>query len=129
MFGFLSRWSTALTWHCRMSAALACLCLVIMCDIPVRAADAEGVQFFREKIEPALKAQCYSCHSRQADEVQGGLRLDFQAGVLRGGDSGPAIVPGKSSESLLIKAIRHERGIAMPPKKERKPRTRRLQTS
>lgn len=79
--------------------------------------ESDNVRFFREKIEPVLKAQCYSCHSRQADEVKGGLRLDFKAGVLRGGDSGPAVVAGKSGESLLIQAIRHEEGMAMPPKK------------
>ena len=87
---------------------------------PSKGDDREGTRFFRERIEPVLKAQCFSCHSRQADEVQGGLRLDFKAGVLRGGDTGPAIVVGKSGESLLIQVIRHEGGMAMPPKKERK---------
>ncbi len=81
------------------------------------AQESKGVRFFREKIEPVLKAQCYSCHSRQADEVQGGLRLDFKAAVLRGGDRGPAVVAGKSGESLLIQAIRHEGDLVMPPKK------------
>ncbi len=93
------------------------MCLVCM---TLNAEEPIGVQFFREKIEPVLKAECYSCHSRQAEEVKGGLRLDFKAGVLRGGDSGPAVVAGKSGESLLIQAIRHEGGMAMPPKKERK---------
>lgn len=83
----------------------------------VNAQETDGTRFFRNKIEPVLKAQCYSCHSRQAEEVQGGLRLDSRAAVLRGGDSGPAVVAGKSSESLLIQALRHEGGLAMPPKK------------
>ncbi len=93
------------------------LCLVVMSSLVLRAEDADGVRFFREKIEPVLKAQCYSCHSRQADELQGGLRLDFKAAVLRGGDNGPAVVAGKSGESLLIQAIRHEGDLVMPPKK------------
>ena len=86
----------------------------------VNAQVTDGTRFFRDTIEPVLKASCYSCHSRQADEVQGGLRLDFKAAVLRGGDSGPAIVAGKSGESLLIRAIRHEGDLVMPPKKEQK---------
>ena len=106
-------------WRCRVGVVTV-VCLVVMSSAMAGADDADGMRFFREKIEPVLKTQCYSCHSRQAEEVQGGLRLDFKAGVLRGGDSGPAVVAGKSGESLLIQAIRHEGGMAMPPKKERK---------
>ena len=62
--------------------------LIALPSSAARADDTVGLKFFREKIEPVLKAQCYACHSRQAEEVQGGLRLDFKAGVLRGGDSG-----------------------------------------
>ena len=103
-----------------VATVLVVSALIVMLSPASHAEDADGVRFFREKIEPVLKAHCYSCHSRQAEEVQGGLRLDFKAGVLRGGDSGPAVVAGKSGESLLIQAIRHEGGMAMPPKKERK---------
>lgn len=84
---------------------------------------ADGTRFFREKIEPVLKANCYGCHSTGAEKVRGGLLLDSRAGVLEGGDSGPAVVPGKSDESLLIQAIRHEEGLAMPPRKPRLPAT------
>lgn len=103
--------------HCRIVFVVFAACW--NCQT-VNAQDTTGVRFFRDKIEPVLKAQCYSCHSRQADEVKGGLRLDFKAAVLRGGDSGPAVVAGKSGESLLIQAIRHEGDLVMPPKKERK---------
>jgi hypothetical protein len=71
--------------------------------------------FFRKNIEPVLKRECYRCHSSQADEVQGGLRLDSPAALRRGGDSGPAIVAGNSRTSLLLLALRHEQGMAMPP--------------
>ncbi|MBI2681568.1 MAG: hypothetical protein HYX25_11260, partial [Candidatus Solibacter usitatus] len=84
----------------------------------VNAAEPDGIQFFRESIEPVLKSECYRCHSGEADDVKGGLRLDSSAGVLKGGDSGPAIVPGKGGDSLLIQALRHEGGLAMPPKKK-----------
>ncbi len=83
------------------------------------AADPEGVRFFREKIEPVLKAECFGCHSQQAAELKGGLLLDSREAVLRGGDSGPAVIVGKGPQSPLIQAIRHEGGLAMPPKKPR----------
>jgi hypothetical protein len=85
------------------------------------AADDDGVRFFRERIEPALKQHCYQCHSAEAKELKGGLRLDWRGGVLKGGDSGPVIVPGKSGHSVLIQAIRHEGDYEMPPDKPKLP--------
>jgi cytochrome c553 len=84
-----------------------------------RSDDADGVRFFREKIQPVLATTCYRCHSAELDKPKAGLRLDSRASVLKGGDSGPAIVPGQSGDSLLILAIRHEDGLAMPPKEAR----------
>src|SRR5215218_11337217 len=78
------------------------------------AAQPDGVAFFEQKIRPVLVKECYSCHSAEARKVKGGLRLDTRAGVLKGGDSGPAVVPGKPDESPMLDALRHE-GIAMPP--------------
>ena len=97
--------------------------LIPLCTIGsmARAADTEPATFFRDKIEPVLKAECYQCHSREAREVQAGLLLDSRQGLLRGGDTGPAIVPGKSADSLLVQALRHENGVAMPPKMPRLP--------
>ena len=87
-------------------------------------ANADGpddARFFREKIEPVLVSECYSCHSGQAKKVQSGLLLDSRASLLQGGDVGPAVVPGASKESPLIQALRHEEGLEMPPKKPRLP--------
>src|SRR6186713_3198600 len=67
----------------------------------------EGVEFFESRIRPVLAQDCYECH-RTGGKKKGGLVLDLREGLLRGGDTGPAIVPGKPKESLLIKAIRHE---------------------
>jgi hypothetical protein len=75
------------------------------------------MRLFREKVEPVLRAECYRCHSATAEKVKGGLLLDTLAGMLKGGDSGPALVPGHSGDSPLIQAIRHEDGLEMPPKK------------
>jgi hypothetical protein len=77
--------------------------------------DAAGTAFFEQKIRPVLVKECYSCHSADAKKLRGGLRLDTRASVLAGGDSGPALVPGKPDESLLMEALRYE-GLEMPPK-------------
>ena len=72
---------------------------------------------FEKKIRPILVEHCYSCHSAAAARVKklrGGLRLDRRAGLLQGGDTGPAIVPGKPEQSLLLKALRYEE-LEMPP--------------
>ena len=83
----------------------------------------ERLEFFEKKIRPALVQHCTRCHGAQADEPQGGLRLDLQAGWQQGGDSGqPAIVPGDPNASPLIRAIQHADGVsAMPPKQPRLP--------
>jgi Protein of unknown function (DUF1553)/Protein of unknown function (DUF1549)/Planctomycete cytochrome C len=75
----------------------------------------EGVAFFERKIRPVLVKECYGCHSASAKALKAGLRLDTRAGVLGGGDSGPAVVPGKPEESLLLDALRYD-GVEMPPK-------------
>lgn len=82
-----------------------------------QADEPDVLSFFRDKIEPVLKRECFSCHSGQSTTVQAGLRLDTRNHVLRGGESGPAAVLGKSGQSLLVQAIRHEGGMEMPPKK------------
>lgn len=78
----------------------------------------DGLKLFEEKIRPVLVQHCYKCHSAQArDEkkLQGDLYLDSADGLLAGGESGmPALVKGKSAESLLIKALKFD-GLEMPP--------------
>ncbi|MFM9961983.1 MAG: DUF1501 domain-containing protein [Planctomycetaceae bacterium] len=83
---------------------------------------AKDIDFFEKKIRPVLVAQCYECHSAEAvtrGKLKGTLTVDTRAGLLKGGDSGPAIVPGKPGESLLLKALRHDASVsAMPPKEK-----------
>lgn len=82
---------------------------------PVRAAGDDS--FFENKIRPVLVDNCYSCHSASAKKLKGGLRLDTKAGWVKGGDSGPAIIPGQPEASLLIKAVRYDdKELQMPPK-------------
>lgn len=80
---------------------------------------AQQVEFFEKKIRPVLVDKCYSCHSEKADKVKGGLVLDTREGIRRGGDSGPAVIPGNLKESILIQAIRYaDKDFAMPPEKK-----------
>jgi hypothetical protein len=69
-------------------------------------------EFFEQNVRPLLVENCYSCHG--AKKQKGGLRLDSLETILKGGESGPAIVPGKPEESLLVEAVNHA-GIEMPP--------------
>src|ERR1041385_179681 len=74
-------------------------------------------QFFESKIRPVLVNNCYKCHSQQSEKVKGGLLLDTKDGLLKGGTTGPAVVPGDPEKSLLIKAIRYtDPDLQMPPK-------------
>ena len=88
-------------WRC-------CLALIVV--LPAWATDAE---FFESKVRPILAANCYTCHT---DTAMGELRLDSLEAVLKGGKSGPVVIPGKPEESVLIQAVRrtHAR-LKMPP--------------
>ena len=79
--------------------------------------DAAKLAFFESKIRPVLVDQCYDCHSAEAGKSKGDLFLDSRAAWQLGGESGPAIIPGKPDESLLIQAIsRSGETPEMPPK-------------
>lgn len=67
--------------------------------------------FFRERIQPVLSKRCYGCHT---DAVSAGLRVDSREALLKGGDTGAAIVPGDPDRSLLIQAIRQTGSLKMP---------------
>ena len=78
----------------------------------------EQTDFFEKRIRPVLSEQCYKCHSSTSEKLKGGLMLDSREGLLKGGDTGPAIEPGNLEKSLLIEAIRwHNKDLQMPPKK------------
>jgi mono/diheme cytochrome c family protein len=81
---------------------------------PAVADDPASAEFFESKIRPVLVQHCFQCHAADAKIVRGGLLLDTAESLRRGGDSGAVIVPGNSSESLLIQALRYEAG-EMPP--------------
>ena len=77
------------------------------------------INFFEKKIRPVLSERCYQCHSAEADRAGmlfGKLQLDTREGVEQGGSRGPAVVPGRPDQSILIEALKHtDRSLAMPP--------------
>ena len=82
---------------------------VILLSKAISAAD--DFEFFEKRVRPVLVKNCYACHA--ADKQFGALRLDSRERLIEGGTSGPAAIPGKPDDSLLIKAVRHE-GPKMP---------------
>jgi hypothetical protein len=72
------------------------------------------LEFFEKEIRPLLIERCFKCHGEK--KAKSGLRLDSRAAIFRGGDTGPAAVPGDPDASLMIQAIRHQNGLKMPPK-------------
>jgi hypothetical protein len=75
---------------------------------------AEQIEFFESEVRPVLVEHCFKCHSTDAAELQAGLYVDSRAAMLKGGESGAAVVVGKPMESLLIAAVKYS-GTEMPP--------------
>lgn len=100
----------------RMLLATAALVLFFSPELRANQPDARGLEFFEKKIRPVLVEHCYSCHSQESKKVRGGLLVDTRDGLLKGGDTGPAIVPGAAAKSLLMAALRQTDDLRMPPK-------------
>src|SRR5437762_14259468 len=84
--------------------------------IAARGDDARAVDYVQD-VKPIFAKHCTASHG--AEKQKSGLRLDSVGLAKRGGDSGAAIEPGKSAESLLVQAISGAEGVAaMPPKGE-----------
>jgi hypothetical protein len=67
----------------------------------------EQIEFFEKKVRPILVSHCYTCHSADTKPA-GGLRVDDRNGLLMGGDTGPAVVPGDPEKSLLLQRVQHQ---------------------
>jgi cytochrome c553 len=87
-------------------------CALWLLAAATAASGADGSGFFESKVRPVLAQQCLSCHGAAK---MGGLRMDSREALLQGGGRGAAIVPGKPEQSLLLRAVRHEGGLKMPP--------------
>src|SRR5579872_6449072 len=75
--------------------------------------NARATELFESRIRPLLIEKCASCHS--GPKAQANLRLDTPEGMLKGGGSGPVVVPGAPGKSLLIAAVSYTRELKMPP--------------
>ncbi len=84
--------------------------------------DPAAVAFFEKQVRPLLAEHCHSCHSAKTNKARGGLTLDSREALLKGGDSGPAVVPGRPEQSLLVKAVHGTQAdLQMPPKGKLRP--------
>jgi hypothetical protein len=81
------------------------------------AVSAEKTAFFEKNIRPILINRCYECHSVEKGKAKGSLTLDSREAILKGGDSGPALVAGQPDKSLIIESVRYQnQDMQMPPK-------------
>ncbi|HYG74364.1 MAG TPA: DUF1549 domain-containing protein [Planctomycetota bacterium] len=105
--------------HLRLS--FFCLfALALSVSISGAEADAEQTKFFEMKIRPLLINHCFDCHGEK--KHKGALRLDSIGAILKGGQTGPAIVPGHPEKSLLITAVSYtDAELEMPPKEKLSP--------
>ncbi|QDU19221.1 PSD1 and planctomycete cytochrome C domain-containing protein [Urbifossiella limnaea] len=100
------------------------IALAVLLFAAVRAdgQDATAVTFFEKQVRPLLAEHCHSCHSAKANKARGGLTLDSRDALLKGGESGPAVVPGQPEKSLLVTAVHGTRAeLQMPPKGRLRP--------
>ncbi len=77
------------------------------------AIDPATPEFYRHNVRPIFQSYCYRCHGGM--NHRGGLNMETHAALMKGGDSGAAIVPGNAQASLMMRLIRHEPGPAKSP--------------
>ena len=102
------------------SAGLLGMALVLVCGgVSAETLSAAEVEFFENHIRPVLADSCYRCHGERPEKLKAGLNLAHRAGVLAGGESGPALVAGDASKSLMLEALSYENeDLQMPPKEK-----------
>ncbi len=88
--------------------------LWLIAGLSLLAQTPDELAFFEAKVRPVLAGQCFACHSVKAKTPFAGLRLDSREAMLKGGDHGPVLVPGKPGQSRLVEAVRFQ-GLRMPP--------------
>lgn len=105
--------------HSRFSAIFVVLGFTLLSPAQIVAAPNPTQQaFFEKRIRPVLAENCFRCHGDNAEKPKGGLRVDSIDALLRGGDSGPALVPGQPAVSRLVEAVSGSNpDLQMPPRK------------
>ena len=104
----LFRW---LIWTARL---VGCWAVLGFASYAIAGDDQALLDAFEREVRPILAKRCQGCHG--SEKQKGGLRLDSRASILLGGGTGPALVPGKPDESLLIEAVKYGEELRMPPK-------------
>ncbi|WP_395751918.1 PSD1 and planctomycete cytochrome C domain-containing protein [Prosthecobacter sp.] len=98
------------------SIALA-FALLVRSAMAAAPADDARIAFFEKTVRPILVKRCYECHSVEAGKSKGGLLIDSRDSILKGGDSGPALVAGDPDKSHIIESVRYQnQDLQMPPK-------------
>ena len=114
----------AVRFHPTRPLWLVTLAILTLALAPVGAADKaltpQQVEFFEKRVRPLLISRCFQCHSGKSKVLKGGLRLDSHQAVIKGGDTGTAVVPGEPDKSLLVRSIRYQ-AYEMPPTGKLKP--------
>ena len=94
--------------------AIIVLALSACVGMRAESAPLDSTAKFEKTIRPLLAKHCWSCHG--AEKQKGELRLDSLADMRKGGESGPAVVPGQPDRSPIVLAVRHSEQLKMPPK-------------
>ena len=105
--------SWCLAWRCPIVVGIG---LFVILSLPVNADQGDANAFFETTIRPLIVGKCQSCHGAQ--KAKGGLRLTDRDSILKGGDSGPAVVPNDPAGSRLIHAVHYLDELKMPPKQK-----------
>ena len=106
--------------HCQLSAFIAAVLAGLLAPssagaaIPVAEVKRDMPVDFGKEILPVFTANCLACHNRT--KAKADLVLETPTDILKGGESGPAVMPGKGAESLLLKVSAHQQEPEMPPK-------------
>ncbi|NBV32706.1 MAG: hypothetical protein EBR81_02585 [Proteobacteria bacterium] len=120
-----------MNWKLPTLASLTAACLFFggphasqaAATAPKKPVDPADVEFFEKSVRPLLEEHCVQCHSASKGKTKGGLALDNASAVLKGGDTGPALVPGSPEKSLLIKAVSYtDPELKMPPDDKQMPK-------
>ena len=92
------------------------LAAIILLTFATNCIAEDADKLFKDSVRPLFERKCFQCHSSKADELKGNLKLETVESILKGGDQGPAVVPGDTQNSFLLRAIRYQvEDFQMPP--------------
>src|SRR5262245_44482160 len=93
------------TWRWLVTVLILLATRPVAAQGSASAQPAAGIDFFERRVRPVLLERCLACHG--PEKHRSGLRLDRIEDILKGGDRGPAVIPGSAKDSPLVRAIRY----------------------